>query len=132
MIDGPQEVQWFVAKYEPDLMRAEPRNIGVILRGARGPLQYRFLTKSEAVERGGVRHPDVFEEWVRYWINTIEKHGVKCLYWLPKRRRGESHYIVLGGNRLATNGVNFDELFNALVGPAEDCGEPELKPGHWK
>jgi hypothetical protein len=130
MIGHAREVQWYIARYERDLMRGEAKNIGVILRSAEGPLKFRFLLPSEV----GVREPKTFQLWVAYWKSSIEKHGVKAIYWLPKRRSGESHYIVFGGSRLAQGEVNFDELFDRLCGsvdPDEVLPE-ELKPGHWK
>ena len=37
------EVQWWLAKYIPDLERNEPRNVGVVVRSADGQLVWRFM-----------------------------------------------------------------------------------------
>jgi hypothetical protein len=128
---GVRELPW----YDPDLMRAEPRNIGVILRAATGPMQYRFLTRDVARERAGIRDLRNYTAWVTYWTESIEKHGVKCLHWLPKRRLGENYYITFAGNRLVGDGgVNFDELCDKLMGPIDpnEALPEELKVGHWR
>jgi hypothetical protein len=128
---GMREVQWFLARYERDLMRAEAVNIGVILRAADDEnLKFRFLLPSEA----NPRDPKVYRLWVTYWTKTIQKHGTKCIYWLPKRRDGENYYIVYGGSHLAKGEVNFEELFDRLCGDVNTDEElpEELKPGHWK
>ena len=116
-----------------DLMRAEPKNVGVIYRSASGPLKYQFWTRPPFL-----RDPQAYQAWVTYWVATIEKHGTKCLHWLPKRRPGESFYIDFAGAKLITGEADVEALYARLVdtagfdGELEDDLEPEKMPGWWK
>ncbi len=129
----PREVQWFVAKYVPDLVRGEPRNIGVILRLFEGVLKYRFWSIPPFV-----RDPTTYLAWVDYWTATMEKHQAKSLHWLPKRRAGDTFYIEQAGAKLITGEVDFEALYARLVDPSnldwtlEDDLEPDKMPGWWK
>ncbi len=76
-----REARYAVAKHTPDLIRQEPRNVGVFLQW-RGRTHARFLgqTKSGGIDRRVIRskvlEPDVYEQWVSFWLAEIEKHSV--------------------------------------------------------
>lgn len=133
MSDVPHEIQWYLARYEPDLMRAEAKNIGVIVRPARGLMQYRFQDLQDARALMRIRNNDAYLAWVKFWTETIEKHGPKCLHWITKRRPGESYYLSFGGSQMATR-VVFDELFDRLCGEVDsnEVLPEELMPRHWQ
>jgi hypothetical protein len=110
----PREIQWFLCKFIPDPFRNEPRNIGLIYRPADGPLKTRFLDPNHLpawVAGDGAR----YRERTTKWLATIEKHGSKCLHWLPKRKNQEPYYIEFAGARFVTGDADFDAMFKELV-----------------
>ena len=84
--------RYFLAKYIPDLLRAEPRNVGVVLWSEKG-IAARFL--AEKPDRPGeveTRHIPAFvtsrpayAQWVEFWrvelsraeIASVSRPGIK-------------------------------------------------------
>lgn len=114
-------VFWLVAKYEPDLARAEPRNVGVVLSHS-GCISARFLGESSeerSLAQSTVRSEDMLQAWIGSWRNDIERGE------LPgKRRAGDNYYCVRGGHVLAGDPqpaeALLERLFRELVLPTED------------
>lgn len=105
---------WFLAKVVPDLERNEPRNVGLVLRVAESDrLTYRFVDQVVA-GAFGVIDAVAYLEQIRAWIDAMEKHGAKSLYWLPKRK-SRSYYMELAGTVIKPGRVNFAALYERLV-----------------
>ncbi len=64
--------RYLVAKYAPDLMRMEPRNIGVIL-WANGDATARFLPSDET---DFIDDKELYDRWINFWNRLIEE---KCI-----------------------------------------------------
>lgn len=112
---GPREVLWYLAKAIPDLDRNEPKNIGLVVRLAESEkLAYAFITDPVVLAARGVADVKGCMECVTAWIGTIERHGARCLYWLPKRKH-PSYYIELSGRAIKPGRVNIGALYERLV-----------------
>lgn len=94
---------WFVVKHVPDLMRQEPRNVGVLLE-VDGQVLTRFLGEDanggidgRSVPQFGSHH--VYKAWVRHW-RSLAARGVPALFGEAEagRRPGDSFYIAVGGD----------------------------------
>ncbi len=114
-----QPPQYLVAKYIPDPMRMEPRNIGVILWSA-GRATARFLPASAA---DFVPDKETYERWVRFWnveiakdvihpyrSRPVRKSNHKFLEGLQKTQEGQ--YALQGG------GVLLDDVAAADIDDA--------------
>lgn len=126
MSDHPREVQWYLCKYIPDLERNEPRNVGLIVRPADGPMTWRFMTIGEF---GNVGRPttapakelaagrmEAYREQIGKWTGILEKHGEKCLRWITKRsKKTPRFYIELAGGRIVAGRIDMDAFFERLV-----------------
>lgn len=69
--------KYWVVQHISDLMRAEPRNVGVIAQVGE-ELVARFLGESVPREIDGRKlrhmpHPDVYRQWVEYWRDCIDR-----------------------------------------------------------
>jgi NUMOD4 motif-containing protein/HNH endonuclease len=120
---------WFVVKHVPDLIRREPKNIGVILysEDASQPLS-RFLGETDGGEIDGRTVPQfgnhfVYKAWVRQW-RELSSHGPDALAHEVMRGRGPgaSFYIEDGGHELVGHDARppdemLDDLFSMLVRP---------------
>lgn len=115
MTDHPREVQWYLAKYIPDLERNEPRNVGLIMRPADAEMTWRFLDPRtvEALYKGA---EDAYVAQTGKWTGILEKYGVKCLRWIGKRsKKNPRFYIEQAGGRIVAGRVVFDALYERLV-----------------
>ncbi len=126
MSDHPREVQWYLCKYIPDLERNEPRNVGVIVRPADGPVVWRFMddghfgnlgrpttSPTEELEPGRL---EAFREQRAKWIGTLEKYREKYLSWITKRSKKMPHfYVELAGSRLVAGRFDLDAMFERWV-----------------
>jgi hypothetical protein len=80
------EPHYYVAKYVPDLMKWEPRNIGVLIWTPYG-VAGRFLGEKEnrLGEVDGRKIPafvtsaDAYREWIYYWRSQLEKETVSVV-----------------------------------------------------
>lgn len=145
-----------VAKFVPDLLRDEPRNIGIIL-WSRERVVARFL--GEKPERPGevdgrsipafVTDPSVYRQWVRFWQAEIKKPGIEPIRggaliprasdaFLPAlRESGRGSYVLVDGGDLLDIGGDDEvdlhaalmQLYTALVdsgGAVEEPVDPSL------
>jgi hypothetical protein len=120
-------MQWFVVKYVPDLMRREPKNIGVILL-VEGSRTSRFLGEQQDGEIDGRTVPQfgnhlVYKAWVKQW-RMLRDQGADALQHevVAGRRAGASFYLEEGGELIAGNddrprGEILDDLYATLVRP---------------
>lgn len=126
-----QEIQWFFARAIPDMMRLEPRNVGLIVRYADDTLVARFLGEKDATvgrdqasSISGSRLPAwlndddglkrAYKDKVRDWREKLQKYGPNAMVWLPKKYKNGRVHLVFAGNRFASH-VDFDAMFEELV-----------------
>ena len=119
----PREVQWYLAKYIPDLERNEPQNIGLIVRPADSLMVWRFITPDDLRKRPvssakgrakGVG--DVYEAQLAKWEGILEKYGETCLKWITKRsKKSPRFYIEPAGGRIVSGRIDMDAFFERLV-----------------
>jgi hypothetical protein len=64
---------WYVCKYVPDLMRDEPRNLGVIVHDDTGELRFRFVGERADGVVDGRR--------VQSWVNSVETYKLWVKHW---------------------------------------------------
>ena len=106
------EQRYIVAKYAPDVMRMEPRNIGVVV-WSRGRVACRFL---DAADAEFVTDSVVYERWVKYWSAMISA-GKVSLDELMRTQKG--NYLLCDAGRIETDiadvGDATDFLFGELV-----------------
>lgn len=120
-------VKCHVAQYIPDLLRAEPRNVGVIVR--RGDqVRARFVgeTGSEKLDyrrvRKVVRNPETFDHWVQYWRSSLaEGVSIGRLQELTTQ-----HFRLIASSEIAdTEDDSLDSVchyaFRLLVGPPDEA-----------
>ncbi len=112
----PIEHQWFIAKYTPDHMRNEPRNVGAIARSAKTTVrpELRFLDAPTFLRP---QHEDEYKGFVEYWTKVWDTQGTKAFHWLTKpSKHSPSFRWEHAGSRIA-RALIFDELFKVLVEP---------------
>ncbi len=74
--------KYLLAKYIPDLMRQEPRNIGVVLWSQEG-VEARFIAEKEYREIDGrsipsfVSSPSAYRQWIEYWREQISSDEIQ-------------------------------------------------------
>jgi hypothetical protein len=130
--------RYTVAKYIPDVLRNEPRNIGVLLWTPDGAAA-RFLGEkpeapgevNEAAVPPFVSSPHAYKEWVRYWRRELSK--VTCGSDDPFGRMRDTRP---GSYRLADDGfltlpvpahelaAALDHLFHTLVADGKRVAKP--------
>jgi hypothetical protein len=120
-------VRWFVVKHVPDLVRREPKNIGVILFVGNAPMS-RFVGEQEDGEIDGrsvVQFGNhlVYKAWVRQW-RSLRDQGVDALLDQVHAGRapGASFYIEDGGEQIfgddgGAQDEILDDLYSTLVRP---------------
>lgn len=120
------EIQWFFVRWVPDLLRKEPRNVGLLVRIGDELLVTRFLGEQEATI-GQDQAPPVIIEKLPRWLHEggyakmveeirepIGKYGAKSMLWVPKKFKQERYHIILGGARFAEK-VDVDEMWKEMV-----------------
>lgn len=87
---------WYVCKYVPDLMRDEPRNLGVIVHDDTGDLRFRFVgERSDGVVDG---------RRAQHWVNSVETYKLWVKHWkklacvdgtlqIDDRRVDDNYYV---------------------------------------
>jgi hypothetical protein len=120
-------IQWFVVKHVPDLVRREPKNIGVIVF-VEGRGESRFLGEQEDGDIDGRTVPQfgnhlVYKAWVKQW-RALRDQGAGALNRevAAGRRSGASFYLEDGGELLVGNDDRpedeiLDDLYSTLVRP---------------
>lgn len=87
---------WYVCKYIPDLMRDEPRNLGVIVHDEAGDLRFRFVgERPDGVVDGRraqkwVNSVDTYKLWVKHWKKLACVDGTLDI----SPRRVDDNYFV--------------------------------------
>lgn len=126
-------IEWFVAKYMPDLRRREPRNVGVIL-SVDGRLMARFYGERPDGELDGrksrfVSSGENYRDWVHYW-RTLQTADA-----LPLVRRATDNYYLERGGRILIGAEEHPEtllqrLYEQMVPPSDSHEhiERELDP----
>ncbi len=76
--------QFLIAKYVPDLIRNEPRNIGVIVWSEAG-----VLARFQGVDKYGnftsrsipgfIQSPPTYKQWVNFWVSEIQKDKIEFI-----------------------------------------------------
>jgi len=120
-------VHWYVVKHVPDLVRREPRNIGVILIADQEKMS-RFLGEQPDGEIDGRTVPQfgnhlVYKAWVKHWRSLLDQ-GASVLseQVVAGRGPGASFYIEEGGEQLVGHDERasdeiLDDLYATLVRP---------------
>lgn len=125
------EVQWYFVRWIPDLLRKEPRNVGLLVRVAQFEediLITRFVGEKQATV-GKDKPPTLIIEKLPRWLQettadytklvrdlreAIEKYGIKAMNWIPKKYKGQRYHIILGGAQF-TDAVDVDEMWKEMV-----------------
>lgn len=110
---------WYVCKYVPDLMRDEPRNLGVIVHDNTGDLRFRFVGERPDGAVDGRR--------AKSWVNSVETYKLWVTHWkklacvdgrlqVEPRRVDDNYYV---SQRMASliegeSDVPIDDLANRL------------------
>lgn len=87
---------WYVCKYVPDLMRDEPRNLGVIVHDNAGHVQFRFVgERPDGVidgrrAQGWVNSVETYRLWIKHWKNLEYVDGELKI----DPRRVDDNYFV--------------------------------------
>ena len=141
--------RYLLAKYIPDAQRMEPRNIGVVL-WADGNLMARFVGESDPPDsrsrlpvRLGIPDRHVYEKWIGYWREQIEKPSLTrdadgCAvdrndpeFLDALTTKSDFAFMLVPGGTLRTD-VSASELkdavsdlYNRLV--LEEADSPEMK-----
>jgi hypothetical protein len=146
--------KYLIAKYVPDLMRGEPRNIGVVLWTPSG-VRARFVAerpgKSGEVDGRSipafVASTSAFKQWVEYWQGEVGKASIMPLNGGPAVNSSDAAFLDVlaqsskGSFVLAEGGLLLDpirpgdeatalrDLFDALVelNPGDEVRDPSLE-----
>lgn len=122
-------VKYVVAKYIPDLLRNEPRNIGVVVE-SNSDVAARFIGEDgdghldlRRVKGGPFHDPQLYAEWHAYWRSLLEDPGEDLFDQLIKANEA-SFSIWRGGEvhsetSLALQTVA-DDLYGRLVDKLSD------------
>ncbi|MDR3661300.1 MAG: hypothetical protein P4L86_13075 [Mycobacterium sp.] len=110
---------WYVCKYVSDLMRDEPRNLGVIVHDDAGELRFRFVgERADGVVDGRraqswVNSIDTYKLWVKHWKKLACVDGALKV---EPRRIDDNYYL---SHRMASvmdadSNLPIDDLANQL------------------
>ena len=138
--------QFLIAKYVPDLIRNEPRNIGVIVWSEAG-----VAARFQGVDKYGnftirnipnfIQSPSAYKQWVKFWLSEIQKNEIEFIgigktaskaspdFVEALQTTGkESYFLNKGGAVLETVTAEklprlIDELFTTLVINAPEAVE---------
>jgi hypothetical protein len=95
-------VQYWVAQVVPDLMRNEPRNVGVFVQeDTRRDLK--FLPSSDKV----ISYPLVYEQWLVYWERKFALGEIEDIL-----KNSIYHFRVIPGGKVTD--TKPDKLENVL------------------
>ena len=140
--------QFLVAKYVPDLIRNEPRNIGVIVWSEAG-----VAARFQGIDKYGnfitknipsfIQSPPAYKQWVKFWLSEIQKDEVEFIgaskivtkaspdFVDALLTTGKGNYFLdKGGTVLETITADklpklVDELFTTLVIDAPEVAEEQ-------
>lgn len=107
--------RWWLCKYVQDLLRNEPRNIGVVLFKD-GVFSARFLETMPVF----VKSAENYADWIRRWHYDIERAKDEWDIQRLVRKPGDSYYLEHSGHVLWAAArmpltVSIDALFERLV-----------------
>lgn len=142
------DIQCYLARYTPDLLRQETSNVGIILQHnddivarffaetfktvrqrADSPRQRTGIGVDKKIAAKRVLHPGIYRQWIEYWRYHISR-GTDGLQTIVGRE--PLHFAVVAGATISTlqNGTLLslrDELFGLMVDPVNDA-RPDHKP----
>lgn len=135
--------QFMVAKYVPDLIRNEPRNIGVVVWSAVG-----VAARFQGIDKNGdfksrnipafIQSPPAYKQWVNFWLSEIKKDAIEFIGASRLVTKAspefidallttgkENYFLKKGGAVLETITAEklpklVDELFSSLVNDAPE------------
>lgn len=129
---GPR---WLIAKYQDDLHRREPRNVGIVLLVGELRLA-RFLAEREPGTVDGrairwIRSASAYRQWIRYWRRQMHHDGFEQLLHAPIPDAEQNFYLQPGGELLLSGGVTdphdlLDDLYGRLVDDAIDTRAEDI------
>lgn len=138
--------RYLVAKYIPDLMRGEPRNIGVVLWSPAG-VKARFI--AENLDHPGgvdnskipefVKSTSAYKQWIRFWQGEIGKPAIepatggvevpRCSpdFVAALQAANKSSFFLADGGMVfePVNASELPRLINILFATLVETGEPE-------
>lgn len=112
--------RYLIAQYTSDLMRKEPRNVGVMVeKGTEKAAQFLGETEPGSIDGRRTRSlnaPDVYAQWVEYWRGQLTAGPLEDLL-----HEAPEHYRIIRGGRILDAGEDSAErvaeyLFTRLVG----------------
>lgn len=140
--------QFLIAKYVPDLIRNEPRNIGVIVWSEAG-----VAARFQGVDKNGdftsrnipnfIQVQSTYKQWVNFWLSEIKKDKIEFIgkgkiaekvspdfVEALRTTSKENYFLDKGGAVLETITANklpklVDELFTNLVNDTPEPVEEE-------
>ncbi len=119
------DAMWMLVKYQPDVRRGEPRNVGVIV-SFDGDVQTRFLGETENGRIDGrtigsvVESVDNYKSWVAYFKRAVSQGRFDSMVHRWQERRHESNFYLSEPGVMSVNDHTPDIaslLFAELVGP---------------
>ena len=138
--------QFLIAKYVPDLIRNEPRNIGVIVWSQAG-----VAARFQGVDKYGdfktrnipafVQSPPTYKQWVNFWLAEIKRDEIEFIGTSKNITKAspefvdalltsgkENYFLKRGGAVLESITAEklpklVDELFSSLVIDAPEAGD---------
>ena len=108
------ETRYLIAQYTSDLLRKEPRNVGIVVEAPDG-VQARFLGEIEPGLIDGrkiqsFKAPDVFRQWVDHWRSALTSGAI-----LDELAEDHGQYrMIRGGIMLETGGDSCGEIADFL------------------
>jgi len=109
------ESKVYIAKFLPDPIRGEPRNVGVFVHTADGVIKTRFLMESEKTHAipSGLDIKE-FAEIVSEWKSSLGKYGPNAMGWVGKRKSADQKFYIEFAfpQILLDSGKSRDEIAN--------------------
>lgn len=114
-------IQWYVIKHVPDLVRREPRNVGVIVVDEDAQVRLsRFLGEGatgdiDGRSVGSIGNHLVYKAWVKQWL-ALRDAGVDALTEAAElgRKAGASFFVEAGGTWLVGDSAAHEEVLSDL------------------
>jgi hypothetical protein len=108
--------EYFICQYMPDVLRKEPRNVGVIVRWNEFA-EARFIGESgdEDIDGRGlswIRDLGAYKEWVKHWKKIAA--GDPSVMEERLLRSGKSHYFVVEGGFVSATDTSITNLCSFL------------------
>ena len=110
--------RYLIAQYIPDLLRHEPRNVGVITTlGAQVAARFAGEVESGDIDGRKIKsfaYPDIYRQWVQYWRSVLQNNAADAI--LPQLiASSTSHYCVVSGGEVSDIGRDsIEDVLNYL------------------